>query len=106
MYPHLYSAARRMAEMARQNRDGATALTERILKQMTRELLLAESSDWAFLVKTKTAEHYAARRTNDHVARFQRLYEQLKENAPDEAFLSECETRDNLFPNLEWRYYV
>jgi 1,4-alpha-glucan branching enzyme len=106
MYPHLHAAGRRMIEIARQHRDTATPLVDRTLKQMTRELLLAQSSDWAFLVKTKTAEHYAAQRASLHLARFHKLYEQLKDGAPDEAFLSECETRDNLFPDLEWRYYV
>ena len=37
---------------------------------MARELLLAQSSDWAFLMKTGTATHYAAKRTRDHVLRF------------------------------------
>jgi predicted glycosyl hydrolase (DUF1957 family) len=34
------------------------------------ELLLAQSSDWAFLMKTGTAREYAAKRTKDHVLRF------------------------------------
>jgi 1,4-alpha-glucan branching enzyme len=24
----------------------------------------------------------------------------------DEKFLGDCEWRDNLFPNLNWRYYI
>ncbi|HEX8280474.1 MAG TPA: 1,4-alpha-glucan branching protein domain-containing protein [Chthoniobacterales bacterium] len=106
VYPHLHAAAKRMTEMARQHADAPSPLVERALKQLARELLLAQSSDWAFLMKTKTAPHYATKRTNDHIARFNRLYEQLKTGALDEAFLSECEVRDNLFPHLDWRYYV
>jgi Uncharacterized conserved protein len=79
---------------------------DRVLKQLARELLLAQSSDWAFLIKTGTAREYATKRTTDHLARFNRLHDQLATNRVDEEFLRECESRDNLFPNVNWRYYV
>jgi 1,4-alpha-glucan branching enzyme len=79
---------------------------DRVLRQMARELLLAQSSDWAFLMKTGTAREYAAKRTKDHVLRFTRLYDQLVSGTVDEAFLQNCEWRDNLFPDLNWQYYV
>jgi Uncharacterized conserved protein len=47
------------------------------LKQLARELLLAQSSDWAFLMKTGTAREYATQRTIDHLARFNRLHDQF-----------------------------
>ena len=106
IYPHLHSAARRMAELARYHAGAPDATTERALKQLARELLLAQSSDWAFLIKTGTAKHYAARRVHDHIERFNKLHEQLKANAIDFAFLAEIESRDNLFPNIEWRNYL
>ncbi len=52
IYPHLHSAARRMTEIARAHASDESALTDRVLKQLARELLLAQSSDWAFLMKT------------------------------------------------------
>jgi 1,4-alpha-glucan branching enzyme len=84
----------------------ALQLTDRVLKQLARELLLAQSSDWAFLMKANTARHYATKRTMDHLARFTRLHDQFVANAIDEEFLRDCEWRDNIFPNLNWRYYV
>jgi 1,4-alpha-glucan branching enzyme len=105
IYPHLHAAARRMTDIARACADSPTALEERVLKQLARELLLAQSSDWAFLIKTGTAKHYAATRTAEHVTRFNKLHDQLKTGPVDEAFLSDCETRDNLFPNVAWQYY-
>ena len=71
-----------------------------------RELLLAQSSDWAFLMKTGTAGEYAAKRTKDHVLRFTPLYDQLVSGTVDEDFLQNCEWRDNLFPDRSWQYYV
>jgi 1,4-alpha-glucan branching enzyme len=104
IYPHLHAVARRMTESARA-RPTPTTLEDRTLRQLVRELLLAQSSDWAFLIQTGTAKHYAATRTADHVTRFNKLHDQLKADAIDEAFLSECETGDNLFPNVSWKYY-
>ena len=106
IYPHLHAAARRMTQLARKHADNTSPPADRILKQMARELLLAQSSDWAFLMKTGTARDYATRRTIDHLDRFNRLHEQLAVGTVDEEFLHDCEWRDNLFPNLNWRYYL
>lgn len=105
-YPHLHSAARRMAEVARRQADEPSPLGDRVLKQLARELLLAQSSDWAFLMKTGTAREYATKRTVDHLGRFNRLHDQLIANQIDEVFLRDCEWRHNLFPHVNWRYYI
>src|SRR5207245_9492188 len=81
-------------------------LADRVLEQVARELLLAHSSDLAFLIKTGTARQYATNCTIDHLARFDRLHDQFVANELDEEFLRDCEWRDNLFPNLNWQYYV
>jgi 1,4-alpha-glucan branching enzyme len=57
-------------------------------------------------MKTETAREYATGRTTNHLSRFNRLHEQLTTNRIDEEFLRECESHDNLFPNVNWRYYV
>ena len=72
---------------------------------MARELLLAQSSDWAFLMKTGTARTYATKRTKDHLLRFTRLYDQIKGNQVDERWLGQVESRDNLFPEIDYRVY-
>jgi 1,4-alpha-glucan branching enzyme len=106
IYPQLHNAAERMIELARRHVGNCVPFTDRVLKQLARELLLAQSSDWPFLIKTRTAREYATKRTTDHLARFNRLHHQLATNTVDEEFLRECESRDNLFPNVNWRYYV
>ncbi len=108
IYPHLHMAARRMTELARVYwaKDTIAPVIDRALRQMARELLLAQSSDWAFLMKTGTARAYATKRTKDHLLRFTRLYDQVRALDVDEPFLANCEWRDNLFPKLEWRYYA
>jgi 1,4-alpha-glucan branching enzyme len=106
IYPHLHAAARRMTEVARRHAKTRSPFIDRTLKQLARELLLAQSSDWAFLMKTGTAVEYATRRTKDHLLRFTRLWEMLDSGGQDEALLSACEERDNLFPNVNWKYYL
>ena len=106
IYPHLHVAAQRMSEVARRYSENCSPFTDRVLKQLARELLLAQSSDWAFLIKNGTAREYATKRTVDHLFRFNRLHNQLVTNTMDEEFLHECESRDNLFPNVNWRYYA
>jgi len=106
IYPPLHLAARKMSEVARAHQNDTTPLAERTLKQLARELLLAQASDWAFLMKTGTAREYAAKRTIDHLTRFDRLDRQFASSDPDETFLRDCEQCDNLFPNVNWRYYI
>ena len=108
IYPHLNSAALRMSAIARSNAAESIMrdYSERVLKQLARELLLAQSSDWAFLMKTGTAREYATQRTIDHLDRFNRLHDQFVANNLDEQFLRDCEWRDNIFPNVNWRYYA
>ncbi len=106
IYPHLRAAGQGMVEMAQQYAETTDALIDRALKQLARELLLMQSSDWAFLIRNGTAKDYAAQRVKDHVARFSQLYEQLKVGEIEQPFLCDCESRHNLFPNLEWRHYL
>jgi len=106
IYPHLHAAARRMTDAARLHAKSRSKFVRRTLQQMARELLLAQSSDWAFLMKTGTATDYATRRTKEHILRFTKLHEMLASGTRDLALLSACEARDNIFPNIDWTYYI
>jgi len=106
IYPQLHVAAQRMSKLANAHKNDPSELTDLLLKQLARELLLAQSSDWAFLMRTGTAREYATKRTIDHLTRFNKLHDQFVAGQLDEKFLADCEGRDNLFPNVNWRYYV
>ena len=106
IYPHLHAAAQRMSKLANAHKEDAADFEERLLKQLARELLLAQSSDWAFLMRTGTAREYATERTLNHLDRFNQLHDQVIAGQVDEKLLADCERRDNLFPNLNWRYYI
>jgi 1,4-alpha-glucan branching enzyme len=104
IYPHLDIAAERMAALAGRHPQ-AEGLTLRALKQAGRELLLAQSSDWPFILRTGTNPDYASGRVRDHLLRFIALHEQLTTTSVDEAWLADLESRDNLFPDLDYRYW-
>jgi len=104
IYPHIDMAAERMVELASVF-EQPTPLERRALDQAARELMLAQASDWPFIMTTGTAVEYAKRRVRDHVARFTYLYEALVARRVEEAVLREFEERDNVFPGLDYRVY-
>lgn len=95
-----------MNELANQyGKTNVNGVTERSLNQALRELLLAQSSDWAFIIGTGTHVSYAVNRTKDHLLRFNRIYEDVKSNRIDEHWLKEIEHKDNIFPYIDYRVY-
>ncbi|MSP63156.1 MAG: DUF1957 domain-containing protein [Myxococcales bacterium] len=106
IYPHVHHAEGRMHDLALQYRGGADNLHRRALNQAGRELLLAQSSDWAFIMKTATAVRYACDRVKAHLARFRRLDRELSAGWIDERWLADLEWRDNIFPELDYRVWA
>lgn len=81
-------------------------LQVRALNQAARELLLAQSSDWLFIITNNTMVDYAHRRIKDHIGRFTRLYNELNSGKIDRKFLSEIEEKDPVFPDIDYRIYL
>ncbi|MDH7579161.1 MAG: DUF1957 domain-containing protein, partial [Bacillota bacterium] len=79
IYRHLHMAAGMMVSLANSRR-GAKGLLRRALNQAARELMLAQSSDWAFIMSTGTMVEYAVRRTKTHINNFLGLHDQIQGN--------------------------
>src|SRR5262249_31404005 len=110
---HLQVAQERMTELARRYCDPTAphpgtgpGVLERALKQAARELLLAQSSDWPFILRTGTSPDYARKRVKDHLLRFTRIYEDLIAGTLNESSLIQVESQDNLFTDVNWRYWA
>jgi 1,4-alpha-glucan branching enzyme len=104
MYPYQHDAERRMTLLA--NRfDNPDELTRRTLNQIARELLLAQSSDWAFQIYQGTTVEYSSRRFRSHIHRFNLLAEQIEIGVINEELLTEIESRDNIFQEIDYRFY-
>ena len=104
IYKHLYMAAERMIELVKthkpvKNKPKSDPM-RRALHQAARELLLAQASDWPFIMKTGTMIPYAHKRFTSHISRFTRLYNDIKNNQIDGGWLREIELRDNIFSDM------
>jgi 1,4-alpha-glucan branching enzyme len=84
----------------------------RILNQSARELLLAQSSDWAFQIYQGTTVEYSTRRFESHIYRFDLLAKMLEAGSdvssptPEQLdLLTEIENRDNIFSEIDFRVY-
>jgi len=106
MQPPLRHARDRMERLIERRHSVAASgiapseLEVRALRQAGRELLLAQSSDWPFLVNSGTAGNYARSRFLDHLANVSRLIDQLTDHTIDVPFVQDLESRHSLFPAL------
>jgi 1,4-alpha-glucan branching enzyme len=101
----LYPVERKLRQMAREYAGGPA---EEVVKQAAREMLLAEASDWQFLISTFSARDYAEIRFQDHIDRFDRLAEiadrlhlggEMSEE--EREFFEECRQKDAPFQELD-----
>ncbi|MGD2174685.1 MAG: DUF1957 domain-containing protein [Candidatus Brocadiaceae bacterium] len=99
MYPRLHRAESRLVEaVTRASGDG---LRRRALDQAARELMLAQGSDWAFLVSTDTAREYATRRFGQLTDRCETLIRAAETGGVDPHYLTLCEAMEDAFPELD-----
>ena len=113
MWRPLHEAAARMTRAVQAYRAGgdsrtadAGSLEERALCQAGRELMLAQSSDWPFIITNGTTEEYARRRFNDHLHRFHELLNSLENRNIDAPQLEALEYMDAIFPELDYRLFA
>ena len=106
-WDRVYSAEREWVDHLRQGDGGHTEL-KRLLNQVSRELLLLQSSDWQFLITTGAARDYAERRVAEHYAEFKRLSEMATTLRGGEPLsieaantLRRLEREDFVFPDLD-----
>ncbi|MCX5791376.1 MAG: DUF1957 domain-containing protein [Elusimicrobia bacterium] len=107
IYNAVYAATDKMIETANRFRNqDLSGVNARALNQAARETLLAQSSDWAFLLYIGSHAQYAKSRLEDHAAAAIKLLGEVIEKKVDEAALSELEQRNNLFPRLDFRVFA
>jgi 1,4-alpha-glucan branching enzyme len=113
MWKHVYEDELILRDLARRAGAEPAPDAERVLKQMVRELLLVEASDWPFLISTKSAVDYATRRFIEHHHNFSQLAEMAGKclsgdvlSKEDERFLDLLVKKNFLFDadliHLDW----
>jgi 1,4-alpha-glucan branching enzyme len=109
-YRHLFYASRRMAELAERFRN-ESGIRERALKQASREILLALSSDWPRLISTQNSKtlpkwrSYAMSELESHLKNFTTIYEALGSSYLSTRFLTDIEHRNNIFPDINYTVF-
>ena len=83
--------------------------SRRILRQLVRELLLLQGSDWPFLLFTAQAKEYANQRFHHHHQRFHRLLWAAKDMT-DKRRLSDGELQamedvDCVWPEIDYQLF-
>ena len=104
MYPYQHDAEKKMTAFANYFVE-PNETERRILNQMARELLLAQSSDWAFQMYQGTTVQYSSRRFESHIHRFNILVKMLEDKNINEEMLAEIENRDNIFSEVDYQIY-
>jgi len=106
IYPFLHKASAQMEKFVCELQGlTVTPLQERALNQAVRSILLAQASDWPFIMKSGTTIDYATKRITDHLARFNYLHDSVRSGRIDERYLTALEIMDNIFPDLDFRNY-
>jgi 1,4-alpha-glucan branching enzyme len=111
IYPRLHRAAARVARAAHRHRS-ASGVLRRLLDQAGRELLLAQASDWPFILKSGTAEEYARSRFTENLGSFEELMDTAERvaggaevNEPEARRLEDLERKDTVFPGLRYETF-
>lgn len=107
----VYRAEDRMQKLAAIQTDDP--LLSRLIKQAARELLLLQSSDWQFNITTSTSTDYAELRLRWHFGSFKKLADMADRVAAGEKLnvdeidtLAYCEERDNLFQDIDPKWFA
>ena len=78
----------------------------RAARQAAREALLAQASDWAFLITKGTATEFSRRQVATHIRDFLATETMARTGRIDEDQLSEIEDRDNVFPDIDPAWFL
>jgi 1,4-alpha-glucan branching enzyme len=107
MWAPLHEAGMRMRQVVSEAGPCSPgSLQDRALRQAGRELMLAQSSDWPFIITNGTTEEYARRRFSDHVQRCHYLLESVENGRIDVQRLAALEYMDDLFPELDYKLFA
>lgn len=78
---------------------------DRALKQAARSLLLAQSSDWAFMIRTGSSQEYAFKRVKDNLARYHFLEHSIRTDNIPLRKLQALEIMDDIFPDVDYKIF-
>ncbi len=105
VYRHLFRISNEMSALATDRKD-ATGLEARALNQAAREMMLAQSSDWPFLISMDQSSRYAEVRLIKHIDRAKELLRQIAIREINMQYLATLEAADTLFAGDQMDFRV
>lgn len=105
VYRHLKKASGKMTELSRQHQK-AEGLMERALNQALRELLIAQASDWPFMMKMGSAAQFAETKFREHISNFFMLCEDIDRGMLRDTAVASLEKKTSIFSNIDFRTYT
>ncbi|MBN1257055.1 MAG: DUF1957 domain-containing protein [Planctomycetes bacterium] len=106
VFRHYYRLCGRLQEQAIRYKTTTDPRIIRTLNQAVRELFLAVSSDWGFLIETGQAVRYAELKIVTHLDRTRQLLTHLESGKLDSSYLETLEEVDTIFPGEEMDFRV
>ncbi len=106
IWPQLHRAAEAMRDLVTGTDGRPGPLVRRALDQALRSLMLAQGSDWPFLIRAGTAADYAKRRLQEHLGRFFYLEQAIRTGTVDTARLEAIEVLDSALAGcVDYRFF-
>ncbi|HJV44799.1 MAG TPA: 1,4-alpha-glucan branching protein domain-containing protein [Bacillota bacterium] len=105
IYRHLHKAEKKMVELVSRITQ-PNEWEEKALVIALKQLLLAQSSDWPFMMDNQTMTEYAVRRVNEHLGLFNQIYEGLLGHNLDLDWLQQLELRWPIFDGIRSSVYL
>ena len=78
---------------------------QRCIQIMTKELMLAQSSDWSFLMKNEPSREYAETRTRQHLENFDQVWGLTTQMEIKAGRLDEFDSLNPVFSGLPWNLF-
>lgn len=106
IYPYLYEITKRYIMIVNKfvNNDISIEI-DKSLKQLTREILLMQSSDWATLINYNTHKDYAVFRFKSHYENANSIINSLNSGKIDMELIKKLEKENSIFPFINWRVF-
>jgi 1,4-alpha-glucan branching enzyme len=104
MLRYVRKATERMIDLGQRFSDD-TGLKARSLNLAAKEVLLAQSADWAKMIHDEINAEYAESRFRDSVAGFSTVYDSLGSNSISTEWLTRLEKERLLFPWMNYRVF-
>ncbi|MBQ0039871.1 MAG: DUF1957 domain-containing protein [Treponema sp.] len=81
------------------------SLKERLLNMAAKQILLAQSGEWAMMLHDGVISDYVQEQFKDEILSFTKVFDALASNTVSTEWLTSCEKKNPLFPWLNYRIF-